>query len=270
MPERQNASKQKRRRLSRTQHAQPTERAREVGAPANPSHDNPDASTPAAGIASEASSGGYGPSAGGEPGATFESRDRSRAQDRGGTATRFDTGAGRGAAEDAGVRLGIGLGGVSEIRGGSTGDRDLSGRHGSELDALEDIVESDDTTVGPGSDVGAIGVVSVSGKDRSTSTGFGHGGDVDVADLGRGAGVIDTTRDPIGGTGDEDNGMDATDGMVQGEVGAQAERDLTKLLGEHIHNRRDPADMRLQQGLTELIEEDDDEEEDEALGNHRR
>ena len=94
-------------------------------------------------------------------------------------------------------------------------------------------------------------------------------GDVDVADLGRGAGLIDTTRDPIGGTGDEDNGMDATDGMVQGEVGAQAERDLTELLGEHIHNRRDPADTRLQQGLTELIEEDDDEE-DEARGKQRR
>jgi hypothetical protein len=195
MPERQNASKQKMRRLSRTQHARP--------------------------------------------------------------------------AEDAGVRLGIGLGGVSEIRGGSTGDRDLSGRRGSEPDALDDIVEDVDTTVGPGSDVGAHGVVSVSGKDRSTSTGFGYGGDVDVADLGRGAGLIDTTRDPIGGTGDEDNGMDATDGMVQGEVGAQAERDLTELLGEHIHNRRDPADTRLQQGLTELIEEDDDEEE-EAQDKQRR
>jgi hypothetical protein len=235
MPGHDNMGRQKMRRYSRMQHArtdgpeQPDERAREVGAPDR--------------AAKRGSAG------------------------KGGANASFDAGAGRGVAEDAGVRLGIGVGGVSEIRGGSTGDRDLSGRRGSELDALEDIVGTDDTTVGPGSDVGATGAVSVSGKDRTTSTGFGFGGDVDIADLGRDAGVIDTTRDPIGGTGDEDEGMDESDDMIQGEVGAQAERDLTELLGEHIHDRRDPADTRLQQGLTELIEEDDDE--DEAQDNRR-
>ena len=99
------------------------------------------------------------------------------------------------------------------------------------------------------------------GGDRTTAIGFGVGGDVDVADLGASKGVIDTTRDPIGEDDGEDDGMDATDDMVEGEVGAQAERDLTELLGQHSHGRFDPDDARLQQRLDELIEEEEDEEE---------
>jgi hypothetical protein len=179
-----------------------------------------------------------------------------------GSSAGYSVGGGRGEVDAARTPLGIGLGGVHQVGGGSLGDRDLSGRDGSELGGLEDIVGDDDTTVGPGSDVGATGAVSVSGRDRTTSTGFGYGGDVDIADLGSDRGIIDTTRDPIGGTGDEDNGLGASDDMVEGEVGAQAEGDLTELLGEHNHARFDADDARLQQGLTELIEEDDDEEED--------
>ena len=111
-------------------------------------------------------------------------------------------------------------------------------------------------TIGPGSDVGASGAVSISGGDRTAGTGSSFGGNVDVADLGAGAGVIDTTRDPIGG--DEGAGMDATDDMVEGEVGAQAERDLTELIGRHAHGRFDPDDARLQQRLSELIEDEEE------------
>ena len=217
----------------------------------DPPRDYLDASSRAAGIVGEANTGGgYGPAAG---------RDTQRQAASNLAGAGFDAGAGRGEAEQAGVRLGIGLGGVRGMGGGSLGDRDLSGQPAGERDVLEEIADAGET-VGPGSDVGASGAVSISGGDRTTGTGFSFGGDVDVADLGPGAGVIDTTRDPIGGIGGEDNGMDATDDMVEGEVGAQAERDLSKLLGRHAHGRFDPEDAQLQQRLSELIEEDDEEE----------
>jgi hypothetical protein len=220
---------------------------------ANPPDDYVDASTRAAGIAGEANTGGgYGPTAERAP------DDQPQPAEQ----TGRDTGASRGEADTPGVRLGIGLGGVRDVGGGSLGDRDLSGRHGDERAALEDIVDTGETSVGPGSDVGGSGAVPVSegrrgGNTGAGSTGYGRGGDVDIADLGREAGVIDTTRDPIGGTGDENDGMDESTEMVEGEVGAQAERDLTELLGQHTRPR-DPDDARLQQALTELIEEDED------------
>lgn len=51
----------------------------------------------------------------------------------------------------AGVRLGIGLGSIREIGGGSLGDRDLSGRIENEWTDLEEIFDIDDTAVGPDS-----------------------------------------------------------------------------------------------------------------------
>jgi hypothetical protein len=219
-----------------------------------------DESTRAAGIAGERNTGGgYGPPAGDQPPQAGDA-DRNRGANRAGA--NFDAGAGAADAEDTSVPLGIGLGGVRGVGGGSLGDRDLSERGRSELDALQDITDVADTRVGPGSDVGFTGAVAISGNDRASPVGNSLGPDVDVADLGEGRGVIDTTRDPIGGTGDEDNGMDESDDMVAGEVGAQAERDLTDLLGKRAHNRPDPDDARLQQALTDLIEEDDDEEDD--------
>lgn len=109
-----------------------------------------------------------------------------------------------GDARVAGPRRGIGLGGVEGVGGGSLGDQDLSGR-----------------TAGERADLNA-----------------GELGDADVVDLGRGAGVLDSTRDPIGGTGDEDNGMDEGPDMVEGEVGAQAERDPSMLPNKRASDQK--------------------------------
>jgi len=138
----------------------------------------------------------------------------------------------------AGPRLGIGLGGVHDISGGSLGDRDLSGRTDDTWADLQETVDVD----------GSVGSGSIAAEGNS---------DADIVDLGSNAGVIDSTGDPIGGTDDEDAAMDEGTDMVEGEVGAQAERDLTELLGKYT-SRRDPDDARLQQRLTELIEEEDD------------
>jgi len=193
---------------------------------ADPPRDYIDASTRAAGIIGEANTGGgYGPPADRQPAPMAGSQDQARASDQS-NAT--------GDPQSAGVRLGIGLGGVRDIGGGSLGDRDLSGGADTELADLEAPFDMEDMT---------------GGQDSPE----------EIIDLGRGAGVIDGTRDPIGGTGDEDNGMDESPNMVEGEVGAQAERDLTTLLGKHT-GRRDPDDAQLQQRLTELIEEDDQED----------
>jgi hypothetical protein len=204
-------------------------------APADPPRDYIDQSTRAAGIIGEANTGGgYGPPTDRQPAAT------ARSQDQGPASVQSN------AMDDeqiAGVRLGIGLGGIREIGGGGLGDRDLSGRVKNEWTDLEEIFDIDDTAAGPD------GAGSISAQRNS---------DADIVDLGSSAGVIDSTRDPIGGTGDEDNSMDESPNMVEGEVGAQAERDLTKLLGRHT-GRRDADDARLQQRLTELIEEQDDE-----------
>jgi hypothetical protein len=103
----------------------------------------------------------------------------------------LNDGASRGDAPDIGGVLGIGLGGVSSIGSGSLGDRDLSGR-------------------------------------RTGSTEHTIGRDADVIATGGDAPVIDRGADPIGGI-DEDEDDDATDDMIEGEVGAHAERDFTEL-----------------------------------------
>jgi hypothetical protein len=156
--------------------------------PADPPRSYINEASRAAGIVGEANTGGgYGPPA---------DRDPAGQRDSGDAASQSDT---TDTAHIQGARLGIGLGGVQTVGGGSLGDRDLSGRTPAERIDLDPAIDMQ----------GA-----------------------DVVDLGRGAGVIDTTRDPIGGTGDEDNGMDVGPNMVEGEVGAQAERDLTELFGK--------------------------------------
>ena len=119
------------------------------------------------------------------------------------------------------------------------GDRDLSGRD-DEPDAFEMLIDVlGDTTVGPGSDVGATGAVSISvegsGNRGAGTTGHSIGSDVDVIDPGGDLPIIDKGADPIGGLGDEGIDEDADE---DADVGAQAERDLTELFDPDIARKQ--------------------------------
>ena len=96
-----------------------------------------------------------------------------------------------------------------------------------------------DTTVGPGSDVGATGAVSVSvegsGNRGAGTTGHSIGSEVDVIDPGGDLPIIDKGADPIGGLGDEDADQDDDEDI---DVGAQAERDLTELFDPDIARKQ--------------------------------
>ncbi|MEN9938624.1 MAG: hypothetical protein RLZZ387_5203 [Chloroflexota bacterium] len=101
------------------------------------------------------------------------------------------------------------VGGTADVRGGSLGDRDLSGAGYSEADLqadvagsgadLGDIVDAD-TMVGPGSGVGRTGATPVSYGNTDTrgagTTGHGLGPSVDIVDLGPGDATLDPTADP--------------------------------------------------------------------------
>jgi len=100
--------------------------------------------------------------------------------------------------------------------GGSVGDVDLSGRTTYDISADvrgDNPTSVDDATGGP-----------------NTEGPLDDAAENDVIDLGRGRGVIDTTVDPTSG-GPLVPGDDADDGYVEGEVGAQAERDLDDMMG---------------------------------------
>ncbi len=107
------------------------------------------------------------------------------------------------------------MGGVAEAPGGSLGDRDLSGRGAYDI--------SGDVYDGPSPDLGRLPSGALDG--------------------GSGQGLIDTGIDPIEG-GPAAPGADADDGMVEGEVGPQAERDLTELFGRKPRRPGDGRDER--------------------------
>jgi hypothetical protein len=128
------------------------------------------------------------------------------------------------------------MGGVASVGGGSIGEQDLSGRRsyditddvygdlGLDPDALAD---SQETSASVGQSSSGAGGAYVRGAGAT-----GHGGwsDADVVDGGAGQGVIDQGIDPIEGA-PINPANDATDSYVEGDVGAQAERDLDNLEG---------------------------------------
>jgi hypothetical protein len=107
--------------------------------------------------------------------------------------------------------------------GGSVGDADLSGRES--YDITGDIYSDDIPDVG----------------DVTGST--GDSAAADIIDLGGDQGVIDTTVDPI--DGDQlVAGNDVEDGYVEGEVGAQAERDLDDMIGRRPQRKLPPEEKK--------------------------
>lgn len=149
-----------------------------------------------------------------------------------------------GVGDDQGPRITFGssddMGGVASVGGGSLGDQDLSGRRSYDItddvygggfeDLLDDAGESGGRA-GPGSETRFSGAASFSQAQGSNSAQIDHH-KPDVIDGGGDQGVIDTTADPIEGS-KLDPANDATDPYVEGEVGAQAERDLDDLMRDH-------------------------------------
>jgi hypothetical protein len=141
------------------------------------------------------------------------------------------------------------MGGVASVGGGSIGEQDLSGRRGYDItddvygdlgldpDALTDSAE---TSASVGQSSSGAGGAYVRGAGAT-----GHGGrsDADVVDGGAGQGVIDRGIDPIEGP-PIDAANDATDSYVEGDVGAQAERDLDNLERTRRAPRRKSSDTR--------------------------
>jgi hypothetical protein len=132
------------------------------------------------------------------------------------------------------------MGGVASVGGGSLGDQDLSGRRSYDItddvygggfeDLLDDAGESGGRA-GPGSETRFSGAASFSQAQGSNSAQTDHH-KPDVIDGGSGQGVIDTTADPVGGS-KLDPANDASDPYVEGDVGAQVERDLDELMDDH-------------------------------------
>src|SRR5690606_27390970 len=137
---------------------------------------------------------------------------------------------------DGGVSFGSSddMGGVATVGGGSLGDQDLSGRRSYDITAAvyDDFVpsraafdEEGETSVSAGGGGTGHGEADVRGAGATGST---SRGEADVIGAGAGQGVIDRGIDPIEGA-PIDPANDATDSYVQGDVGAQAERDLDQL-----------------------------------------
>lgn len=132
------------------------------------------------------------------------------------------------------------MGGVSSVGGGSLGDQDLSGRQSYDITAdvygggAEELLDQTGTGgghTGPSSETAGTGTASYTTRDGSNSAQMGHH-KPKIIDGGGDQGVIDPTIDPIEGT-QLDPANDDTDPYVEGEVGAQAERDIDDLAGEH-------------------------------------
>lgn len=135
------------------------------------------------------------------------------------------------------------MGGVAPVGGGSTGDVDLSGA--GPYDVTNDVydgpsaalVDAAGTHAGSGSETPTAGAAAISTNQDSGAPGQKHLYP-DVIDGGSGQGLIDTGIDPI--EGDKVvPGTDPDDGMVEGEVGPQVERDLDDL-GGRKRKRREP------------------------------
>jgi hypothetical protein len=144
----------------------------------------------------------------------------------------------RGVGDDYGPALTFGrsddMGGVAGVGGGSFGDQDLSGRpsyditadvYGGALNAIQD--EADAPAMS--------GATPTSTAQGSTGAKIRHH-QPDVIDGGGDQGVIDPTIDPIEGA-QLDPANDERDPYVEGEVGAQAERDLDDIEGESPERR---------------------------------
>lgn len=127
------------------------------------------------------------------------------------------------------------MGGVAAPQGGSMADRDLSGAGAYDITA--DVYDGPTpeaggqagSHAGPGSETAAAGQSSITDRRGTSAVGMTHL-HPDVIDGGSGQGLIDTGIDPIEG-GPVAPGTDDDDDMVEGEVGPQAERDLTELFG---------------------------------------
>lgn len=149
-----------------------------------------------------------------------------------------------GVGDDYGPRITFGasddMGGVASVGGGSLGDQDLSGRRSYDItddvygggfeDLIDDAGESGGRA-GPGSETRFSGAASFSQAQGGNSAQTDHHRP-DVIDGGSGQGVIDTTADPVGGS-KLDPANDASDPYIEGDVGAQAERDLDELMDDH-------------------------------------
>jgi hypothetical protein len=167
----------------------------------------------------------------------------------GGAAANPQGGEAPGVGDDYGPLITFGrsddMGGVSGIGGGSLGDQDLSGRRSYDITAdvygggaeelLDDAGESGGHA-GPGSETAFSGAAPNSYAQGGNAPQMGHHRP-DIIDGGSGQGVIDPTMDPIEGP-QIDPANDASDPYVEGEVGAQAERDLDELLPDHPELRR--------------------------------
>jgi hypothetical protein len=128
------------------------------------------------------------------------------------------------------------MGGVAEVGGGSLGDRDLSGRGA--YDITNDVYDGPvaepfgdaGSHAGSGSESADTGHATLTTPEGGAAPGQSHL-HPDVIDGGSGQGLLDTGIDPL--EGDQVvPGTDPDDGMVEGEVGPQAERDLTELFGK--------------------------------------
>lgn len=129
----------------------------------------------------------------------------------GGSAAAPPGSAAGGVEDDALVSFGSSddMGGVAPAGGGSLGDRDLSGRRGYDIAA----------------DV--YGDLDPETAELAGAVERGLEGEADVVDAGGEQGVIDTGIDPIEGDPIAP-ANDPTDSYVEGDVGAQAERDLSE------------------------------------------
>ncbi|HMQ31722.1 MAG TPA: hypothetical protein PKD53_13430 [Chloroflexaceae bacterium] len=159
---------------------------------------------------------------------------------------------GRGPDDDAGGLVSFGrsddMGGVASAPGGSLGDRDLSG--GGAYDITDDVYDGPrpdlmgdgGSYAGSGSETPEVGHAALTTAQGNAAPGQSHL-HPDVIDGGSGQGLSDTGIDPIEG-GPVTPGTDDDDGMVEGEVGPQAERDLTELFGKRPERPAQPDDER--------------------------
>lgn len=132
------------------------------------------------------------------------------------------------------------MGGVASVGGGSIGDVDLSGRqsyditadvYGGGAEELLDQTGAGGGHTGPSSETAGSGAASYTTREGGNSAQMGHH-KPKIVDGGGDQGVVDLTIDSIEGT-QLDPANDDTDPYVEGEVGAQAERDIDDLADEH-------------------------------------
>jgi hypothetical protein len=140
------------------------------------------------------------------------------------------------------------MGGVAAVGGPSVGDQDLSGAGA--YDITDDVYGGPAAELqggaaahaGSGSETIDAGQSAITANEGAAVPGQSHL-QPDVVDGGSGQGLLDRGIDPIEGS-KLVPGTDPDDEMVEGEVGAQAEEDLSDLFGgtrTHERERRDDA-----------------------------